>query len=162
MVTTVKQQPPFEYYWWVVMIAIIILAIGLALLLYSLNKYFELGLFSKKNKLIQKPPRKELIQLKNEYAEKLRKLGWEYNAGEKSKREAYQRLSLLIRGFVHEATGINVENYTKKEIKKLGMPQLDRLMAEYYVPEFAEDERAKHKDFIASCNAALGVIGSWK
>ncbi len=144
------------------MITIIILAIGLALILYTLNKYFELGLFSRKNKLIQKPPRKALIQLKNEYAQKLQKLAQEYNSGEKNKREAYQRLSLLIRGFVHEATGINVENYTKIEIKKLGMPQLDRLMAEYYVPEFAEDERAKHKDFIASCNAALGVIGSWK
>ena len=163
MVTMVKQQPPFEYYWWIVMLAVLLLVGGISLLLYTINKYFELGLFTRRSKnLINKPPRKALLQIKNEYALKLQDLAAGYNSKTITKREAYQSLSLLIRGFVHEATGINVENYTKSEIKALGMPSLDRLMAEYYVPEFAEDERAMHKDFIQSARAALGVIGSWK
>ncbi len=162
MVTTVKQQPPFEYYWWIVLIVAIILAGGIALLIYTLNKYFELGLFSRKKNMINKPPRKALIQIKNEYAQKLQSLVGEYSGGKIDKREGYQRLSFLIRTFVHEITGINVENYTKSEIKTLGMPQLDRLMEEYYVPEFAEEEKSLDKNFLESCNRAMGVIGTWK
>ena len=62
---------------------------------------------------------------------------------------------------MHEATGLNVENYTKSEIKAFGIRQLDRLMEEYYIPEFAEDERARDKDFVSSCNKALGVVRAW-
>ena len=39
--------------------------------------------------------------------------------------------------------------------------RLDELMEEYYVPEFAEDEKAKDKDFAESCNKAVGVIKAW-
>ena len=62
---------------------------------------------------------------------------------------------------MQEATGINVENYTKAEIKVFGIKHLDNLMEEYYVPEFAEDEKAQNRDFANSCNTALGVIRTW-
>ena len=68
---------------------------------------------------------------------------------------------MLIREFVCDATGIHVENYTVKEIKALGMKKLDMLMAEYYVPEFAEDGRPISKELSESCETAMGVIRTW-
>ena len=54
-----------------------------------------------------------------------------------------------------------MESLVKSEIKALGIRNLDKLMEEYYVPEFAEDEKAENKDLISSCVSAMGVIKSW-
>jgi hypothetical protein len=85
----------------------------------------------------------------------------DYNAKKITKRDGYQRLSIIIRGFVQETTGINVENYTLYEIKGLGIEKLNKLIEEYYVPEFAEDNRATKMSLEASCNSAMGVIKTW-
>ena len=103
----------------------------------------------------------ELFLLKRKYEGQLQGLHKAYAGQQIEKREAYQDLSMLIREFVRDATGIHVENYTVKEIKSLGIRRLDMLMDEYYLPEFADEFRAKHKDFSTSCNTALGVIRSW-
>ena len=162
MVTSVTLQPPFEYYWWVILIAALLAAAGIGLALYVLNKYFHIfAKFKKKNTVIKTPPPKYLYQVKEEYVAQLQNLAIAYGNRTMDKRTAYQRLSLLIRGFVKEATGINVENYTKAEIKAFGIRHLDNLMEEYYVPEFAEEERAAGRDFVNSCNTALGVIRAW-
>ena len=163
MVTTVTLQPPFEYYWWVILIAAILAAAAIAIVLYVLNKYFHIfsKLFSKPKSQIKTPPSKLLYQIKEDYIGQLQQLSLAYGSKSMDKRTAYQRLSLLIRGFVKEATGINVENYTKAEIKAFGIRHLDNLMEEYYVPEFAEEERASGRDFVNSCNIALGVIRTW-
>ena len=162
MVTSVTLQEPFEYYWWVILIAAILAVAALAIVLYVLNKYFHIfSAFKKKKSIIKTPPPKYLYQIKEDYAAKLQNLAIAYGNRTMDKRTAYQRLSLLIRGFVKEATGINVENYTKAEIKGFGIRHLDNLMEEYYVPEFAEEERAQNRDFVNSCNIALGVIRTW-
>lgn len=54
-------------------------------------------------------------------------------------RIAYQELSRIIRAFVHEATGLDVQNYTYMEIKALNIPGLTALVESYYHPEFAPD-----------------------
>ena len=38
---------------------------------------------------------------------------------------------------------------------------LDKLMEEYYVPEFAEDGRPISKELSESCEIAMGVIRTW-
>jgi hypothetical protein len=162
MVTTVSLQPPFEYYWWVVLIAILLAAACIAILVYVIRKLLKIeGFIRKKNPAIHVPPPRKLYEIKNDYTEQMERLAATYANRQIDKRAAYQRLSLQIRGFVHEATGLNVENYTKSEIKAFGIRQLDRLMEEYYIPEFAEDERSRDKDFMSSCNKALGVVRAW-
>lgn len=134
----------------------------MAIALYVAKKLFKIeGIFKKKNSAIQIPPPKKLFEIKNDYTVKMESLAATYANKQIDKRAAYQRLSLLIRGFVHDATGLNVENFTKSEIRAFGIRQLDRLMEEYYIPEFAEDERARDKDFMSSCNKALGVVRAW-
>ena len=162
MVTTVSLQQPFEFYWWVVLLAIAMVAGVVAIVLYVIKKLFKIEFFhKKKNPALRIPPAKKLFEIKNDYTAQMERLAATYANKQMDKRAAYQKLSLLIRGFVHDATGLNVENFTKSEIKAFGIKQLDRLMEEYYIPEFAEDERSMDKDFLSSCNKALGVVRAW-
>ena len=126
----------------------------------NLKQYLPEKKKQEKPKLKRLTPQ-ELFALKRKYEAQLQGLLRTYAGNQIEKREAYQDLSMLIREFVRDATGIHVENYTVKEIKSLGIRRLDMLMDEYYVPEFAEEFRAKNKDFITSVNTALGVIRTW-
>jgi hypothetical protein len=164
MVTTVKLQPPFEYSWWVILITAILGIMALVMLFFVVRDLWAL----RQKELAPKPTYRKihmtpevLRRLKEQYAFRVQAVLNSYSQNRIDKREGYQQLSAIIRSFIHEATGINVENYTKKEIKALGMRKLDVLMEEYYVPEFAEEEKAEGKDLSASCNTAIGVIRSW-
>ena len=165
MVTTVKLQHPFEYSWWVTLIAVVLGAIALTAIVFFLIKAFK-ALRKKKNaprpaatKIAMSPDM--IYRVKNQYIGRVQALLNNYTQNKVDKREGYQQLSALIREFVHEVTGINVENFTIKEVKAFGIKKLDVLMEEYYVPEFAEDEKAKDRDFAESCNKAVGVIKAW-
>ena len=164
MVTSVKLQNPFEYSWWVYLVFGILLGIALILLIYG---FVKAAPFLKKEKKIPSVARKValtpglLLALKNQYVTRVQAIIDGHSKGLVSKREGYQQLSYVIRSFVHEVTGINVENYTIREVKAMGIRKLDILMEEYYVPEFAEDEKAREKDLVQSCNNAMGVIRSW-
>lgn len=165
MVTTVKLQHPFEYSWWVTLIAVVLGLIALSAIVFFLIKLFS-ALRKKKEaprpvarKIAMSP--EMIARVKTQYIGKVQALLGSYNQNRIEKREGYQQLSAIIREFVHEVTGINVENFTIREVKAFGIKKLDTLMEEYYVPEFAEDEKAKDKDFAESCNKAVGVIKAW-
>ena len=164
MQTTVTLRPPFEYSWWVILIGIAVAALGLFLLIRALYKIFYKG---KKPKDEQKPleykkpiPQRLLI-IKKKYIARINKLRDDYGKEGMSKRDAYIKLSFIIRKYVHEATGIDVEKCTLTDVKSMGIRHLDKLMEEYYVPEFAEDNRTDSRDFVTSCNTAVGVISKW-
>ena len=164
MVTTVELQAPFSYSWWVYLIAAVLLLAALSLIVYVITRLVKI--FRKKKtapKVSQHirltPERLEL--LRKQYISQVHDIQVAYSAKQIDLRDGYQRLSSVIRSFIHEVTGIKVENYTKKEVKALGIHKLDILMEEYYVPEFAEDERGKDKDLVKSCQTAMGVIKTW-
>ncbi len=73
-------------------------------------------------------------------------------------REAYQELSIAIRHFVHDVSGIKVQNYTLEEIKKTNMPDLYYLIAECYMPEFSAEEKSNVYETI---DKARRVIERW-
>ncbi len=164
MVNTVELQAPFEYSWGVTLTAVLIGLITIGLIAYVVKKLLDL-----RDKPYVERPRfrrvhltpENLARMKQDYMGRVGSLLNAYNAGTLSKRDGYQRLSAIIRSFIHEVTGINVEAFTVKEVRAMGIRKLDILMEEYYVPEFAEDEKALDKDFAASCNVAMGVIKSW-
>ncbi len=164
MVTTVKLQDPFEYSWYVTLAAVVLgivavsLLIWLVVMLLKFRKLSEMGK-PRYRRVVMNP--EMLRRMKLEYTARIQALFEGYNRGDITKRDGYQRLSAIIRSFVHEVTGINVENFTVKEVRALGIKKLDILMEEYYVPEFAEEEKAIGKDFAASCNVAMGVIKTW-
>ena len=163
MDTTVNLQPPFEYSWWVITAAVIITLLALILLIYAIRKIRYAQKNRKKSairNIAKFPP--YAYHVKNKYIARIQNLLGNYSSGKITMRDAYQNLSIVIRGFVHEVTGLNVEYCTANEVKALGLKWLDVLMEEYYVPEFAEDERAKGKNFEISCKTAMGVIRTWR
>ena len=147
------------------MIAVVLGAIALTAIVFFRIKAFGI---LRKQKAAPRPAARKIAmspdmiyRVKNQYIGRVQALLNNYTQNKVDKREGYQQLSALIRGFVHEVTGINVENFTLREVKAFGIKKLDTLMEEYYVPEFAEDEKAQDKDFLQSCNRAMGVIKAW-
>ena len=165
METTVTLRPPFEYSLWVLLVGIVIFAAFLFVFIWVLLRILGIER-NQSNPSAKKDNRFSISSgyqyiMKQKYIAQIQMLKNDYNNGKVSQREGFQRLSLLIRGFIHDVTGINVETATMRDVKKLGIKHLDTLMEEYYVPEFAEDGRAIAKELSASCATAVGVIKTW-
>ncbi len=103
-------------------------------------------------------PRNRAMGLKRKYDRRLAQLEEDYTKGTISERKAYQKLSVLIRGFAHEMTGVRVSNYTLQELRQVGMPQLTALIEECYVPEFAPGNEGQAQEIIKK---ARKVISEW-
>jgi hypothetical protein len=146
-------QEPFKYSWGLAKILIvvtIILLVAYIVILLSPRFY---------DKYLSKLFRKSRVpSLKVRYVRKLENLLNMVNSNRIINKEAYTILSLYIREFVKKATGINVLSSSKEEIKKLGMPDLSRLMEEYYPPEFA---KYANGNIIGSIERSIEVIKRW-
>lgn len=67
-------------------------------------------------------------------------------------------IDLLSNGHILLATGIRVQNYTLSDIQTLGMPMLEQLIREFYVPEFA---RQVMDNPVASIEKTKRMIEIW-
>lgn len=99
---------------------------------------------------------KNINDIKNKYLKELDLLA---NDTTLTKRKVYNKLSVLIRSFVLEATNIDVLKYSLSEIKTLKMDELTKLVTEYYEPEFSKESNA---DSIISIKNTREVIEQWK
>lgn len=104
-------------------------------------------------------PRSRAMELKRKYDRLLIQLSDEYGKEMVSEREAYQRLSRLVRDFTYEMTGVKVQNFTLQELRGMDMPKLTALVEECYVPEFALDNC--QGDVTETISKARKVIGEW-
>lgn len=95
---------------------------------------------------------------KEKYNRLLMDLEARYEMGKVNEKEAYQELSKYIRHFVHDVTGIKVQNYTLEDIGRLNMPMLYYLIAECYAPEFSADASGNLGE---SIRKAREVIYGW-
>lgn len=149
----VNLKAPFSYSW----IPIIILLVVLLLpFLYLLLK--KLGVFNLKKNNILNFTAKDINSIKYKYLSKLNDLELNLNDKKITSRKAYQELSVLIRLFVYELTGLEVQSCTLKDIKKLNIPVLYELIKEYYDPEFSKISKGNIK---ASIEKTKEVISRW-
>ncbi len=116
---------------------------------------------TKKQNIIIKQiiPKKDINIIKNDYLLRINNLLNDINNKKVSNRKAYQQLSVLIRNFIYEATGIKVQNYSLEEIKITSIPYLYDLIYEFYDPEFNKISTSSIKD---SINKTVSVIQKWK
>ena len=163
METTVTLQDLFEYSWWVPVSGAVCLVLGLIFLVISVHKLRKL--YRKKKEQAEQPVQSQTKTISKalgeRYIKKINVLKKDYQNGKITKRDGYQGLSSIIRAFVHECTDKDVEKCTLKDIKAMKVFWLADLIEEYYIPEFAEESKAEHKDFVQSCDNAMGVIRSW-
>ncbi len=103
-------------------------------------------------------PENKVRAAKEKYNRLLMDLETRYEMGKVSEKEAYQELSKYIRHFVHDVTGIKVQNCTLEDIGRLNMPMLYYLIAECYAPEFSADASGNLGE---SIRKAREVIYGW-
>lgn len=144
MITSVELQEPMSYYlFWLILAIVAVAAVFFVQIFFRYLLRDQLRRKRKKKKpKIRKVSKKPLAVLKWEYLQKMDYLERSIMSQRIDRRTAYQELSGLIRTFVHDVTGIKVQNYSLREIRMLGMPGLTALVQEYYEPEFARQSMA--------------------
>ncbi|WP_394938129.1 hypothetical protein [Psychromicrobium sp. YIM B11713] len=145
--------PPLDYaaFWWV---------LGVLLLLLIGVWYFS-ACYATRAKpqtgAIPMPP-KRVPALRAEYLARIDQLVFRHHAGELSARDAHQKLSLLVRGFVQELTGVRTERMTLAELRTAGLPMVGDVVEVFYPAEFGvqDAESLGH-----SADAARQLVGTW-
>lgn len=163
MPTTVDLQKPLSFS--LVLTVILIVLAVLPPLIWLIIKLAGIKLPERKQKkeALEAPkeikPVRPIAELKRDYMRRIDEIEAKYNNQEIDARETHIRMSSVVRGFVNEATGVNVRNYTLQEIARLNMPDLAKLIEEFYSPEFAfGTEDVKIED---SFGNARQVIREW-
>lgn len=157
MKTSVTLQEPFSYS----MIPMIV--VGTLVALYGIYLIISILQKQPKKKIATPVPKKiispaDIRTIKSKYLAELENIKQALWTQQISTRDAYQKMSLCIRHFVYEVTGIQVQNYTLEDIKGLHMPGLEALIAEYYAPEFAMTSMS---DSTSSIERTKRVIELW-
>ncbi len=159
MKTSVELQDPMSYYLvWLIVAIVAVAAVLFIQIFFRILLKDQLRKKKEKTPKIRPPKKKPLSVLKWEYMQRLDHLERGIMAGSFTKRRAYQDLSMLIRSFVTDATGIKVQNYSLQEIRRVGIPGLTALVQEYYEPEFARQSMA---DIRASLFRTRKAIELW-
>lgn len=155
MPTVVKLQPTFSY--GLVPLWVLFIVLISPLLLSMREKRKEKRAMREQNIL---RPAKQAVppSVKRSYVNKLTWLGKEYKDGERDSRDCYQLLSVYIREFVKEYAGIDVTKKTLAEIRGQKLPELEKLIEEYYACEFAPDVSGNIE---LSIERTKMVINSW-
>ncbi len=159
MQTSVELQDPMKYYlFWLILAIVAVAAVFFIQFFFRILLREQLRKKKEKKPKVRPPKKKPLPVLKWEYLQKLEFLERGVMSGSMTQRTAYQELSMLIRTFVGEATGIKVQNYSLQEIRRVGIPGLTALVQEYYEPEFARQSMA---DIRASMFRTRKAIELW-
>lgn len=158
MQISIDLQEPYTY-----SIIPLISVISLVLLesyyfIYLRNKNKKINIEENNVKEIPDKNIKNIPVIKNKYLNQLDFIENKYTNNKIELRKAYQMISEAIRLFVFEITDITTQNYSLTEIKRLNIPNIYELIAEYYEPEFASKSIG---DFNSSINKARRVINEW-
>ena len=158
MQISIDLQEPYTY-----SIIPLIIVISLVLLesyyfIYLRNKNKKINIEENNVKEIPDKNIKNIPVIKNKYLNQLDFIENKYTNNKIELRKAYQMISEAIRLFVFEITDITTHNYSLTEIKRLNIPNIYELIAEYYEPEFASKSIG---DFNSSINKARRVINEW-
>jgi hypothetical protein len=81
-----------------------------------------------------------------------------HQRGELTSRAAHQRLSALVRGYVHESSGYPASAMTLGELRRLNLPGLTGAVERFYPAEFGTDNSAA---VTTSAADARRVVQDW-
>ena len=123
---SIDLQSPFSFspYWYALGIALIVLAL---LLRFGFNRLFAVKMDS--------PFR--IDKLRRDCLRQVEKIENAYVKKEIDSRSVHQQMSLVVRRFVHDVTGLETETMVLEDLRTLGRPELTELIREYYEPMFA-------------------------
>lgn len=150
---------PFSFAKWPMILFAVIFFTGLLIyvVIFIINK-LKKRVVAEVPVIIERKP-ETVEKIKRKYMAELSKIENEFANNRLSLRQVYQKMSICIRKFVYEVTGVKVQNYTLHDIKKLNMPMLEQLISEYYAPEFA---KRANVNVAESLQKTKRVIEAWK
>lgn len=158
MQISIDLQEPYTYSIIPLIIVITIVLLESYYFIYLRNKNKKINIKENSVKEIPEKNIKNIPVIKNKYLIQLDLIENKYTNNKIELRKAYQMISEAIRLFVFEITDITTQNYSLTEIKRLNIPNIYELIAEYYEPEFASKSIG---DFNSSINKARRVINEW-
>lgn len=107
------------------------------------------------------PPGWRLARLKGDYIERIDEIVRHSEAGELSDRRAHQELSVVVREFVHAASGVRAPTMTLADLGRTGDPALARVsdvVRGLYPVEFGPDRPVSVG---AAAAYARDVVARW-
>lgn len=145
--------PPLDYaaLWWV---------LGVVLLLLILAWYFS-AFYATRARAevgsIPLPPKK-LLSMRAKYLAQIDQIAAQHREGQLSARHAHQRLSLVVRAFSQELTGVKTERMTLAELRAAGLPVVGDAVEVFYPAEFGVQDA----DSLGhSADIARELVGRW-
>lgn len=151
MQTGVELQEPFSYS--LIPIILLFLILFLPFIIRLFKKYF---IKNNSNYVVNNYSDLNVIKLK--YLNKLDELERMLDSNDITNRKAFQELSLLIRSFIKEISGLDVTTCVLSDIRKMNIPVVYELIEEYYSPEFAKISKGNIR---SSISKTRGVIYRW-
>ncbi|WP_051388999.1 hypothetical protein [Arthrobacter sp. 35W] len=85
-----------------------------------------------------------------------------HDGGALDGRSAHQELSVAVRAFVHEMTGIAAQRMTLAELRARELPAVAAAVRQFYPAEFATADAAGTVDVHSSAAAARMVVAGWR
>lgn len=155
MPTSINLEEPFSYSLYPIIIIILVIFI-LTIYLILITKKKNNNNNIPKPIIINTP--KDINFIKTKYLKKLDIINEKLEKNNISNRVAYQKLSIIIRYFTYEVTGIKLQNCTLEDIKKINIPQVYNLVNEYYNEEFSKYPSGNVKESIQKTRK---VIEKW-
>ena len=136
---SVELQEPISYSLYILLTGLALMAVALVVFFIFWKRYVDYRNSVSTTPRLKKKKKVVLSVLRAKYMRQIERLEKGLMENKADERTAYQELSRISRFFVHEATGLDVQNYSYAEIKALNMPGLTALVDSYYRPEFAPD-----------------------
>ena len=145
---------PFAYWpWW----ALGALILGLIVVLYG-----GLWIFGRPRGILEPPPpppkQVDVRSVKQKYIDMIGEVAVEHSEGELTPRELSQRLSLVLRFFAHEASGVEAEVMTLADLKYAQVPLIPGAVEQYYPSSFM---RQAKQDPQQAIETARRVVATW-
>ncbi|WP_405217224.1 hypothetical protein [Agrococcus sp. Ld7] len=145
---------PFGYGpWWV---------LGASAILLVIAAYAFAWLWTRPRGILTPPPPPpvpiDVRSVKEKYLGMIDEVAAEHAAGDLGARELSQRLSLVLRFFAHESTGVMAEVMTLRDLGEADLPSVEGAVSQYYPSSF---RRAAKHDPDAAISAARQVVATW-
>lgn len=103
-------------------------------------------------------PPSDPYSLRRDYLRRIDAVAADAEAGRLSARASHQELSLLIRSFVRDISGIDAPRMTLAELHGQGIPRAAEAIGSLYPAEFSRDPR---ESVAATAETAREVVRTW-
>lgn len=145
---------PIAYWpWW---------ALGVTILVTLGVLYAGMWIFGRPRGILEPPPpppkRVDVRSVKQKYIDMIGEVAAEHVEGELSPRELSQRLSLVLRFFAHEASGVEAEVMTLADLRDAQVPLVPGAVEQYYPSSFMRQAKADPEQAIET---ARRVVATW-